>query len=416
METITIPSPADSSAASHDEPAAPLNGRHSHVRSMMRRTGLWLIGGLVIAGAGTLGYSWAFGKTKVLYATAVVERGDVERTVVAAGILQPIKYVDVGAQTSGKLKSLKVKRGDQVEKNQVLAEIDPALADTALTAASATLDNMTSQRSVKQAEFVLAKAQLARNMSLFAKGLISANERDVVQAANDVAAAGVTSLSAQMKQAAAAVETAKANLGYTRITAPMAGEVVSINTLEGQTINANQQAPNILRIADMRTMTVWGQVAEADIARVKPGQDAYFTVLGQKQRWKGQIRQVLPTPELVNNVVFYNVLFDIPNPKRRLNIQMTAQVFIVLAQAKNVLLIPTSIVGNARKGAEIKVQVLKAGGNVEQRAIKIGIKSELMAEVTAGLNEKEQVVLRELTSQARAQGSTRSALSSGKGH
>ena len=355
------------------------------LRALLQRRSLWLIGALLVASAGAFGYHWAFGKAKVVYATAAVERGDVESTVVAAGIVQPIKYVDVGAQTSGKLKSLKVIRGDQVKENQLLAEIDPVLADTALTAANATLENMTSQRSVKQAQLVLAKAQRDRNDELFAELLISANDRDITRAAYDVAFADVASLSAQMKQATAAVDTAKANLGYTKITAPMAGEVVSISLLEGQTLNANQQAPNILRIADISTVTVWAQVSEADIVRVKPGQDVYFTVLGGPRRWNGKVRQILPTPELINNVVFYDVLFDIPNPERELNIQMTAQVFIVLAQAKGVLLIPTAAIGNASEGAEIKVQVLKADGSVELRAIKIGIKSEISAEVTDGL-------------------------------
>jgi macrolide-specific efflux system membrane fusion protein len=191
----------------------------------------------------------------------------------------------------------------------------------------------------------------------------------------------------------------------------MAGEVVSISLLEGQTLNANQQAPNILRIADISTVTVWAQVSEADIIRVKPGQDVYFTVLGSSRRWTGKIRQVLPTPELINNVVFYDVLFDIPNPERELKIQMTAQVFIVLAEAKGVLLIPAAAIGNANERTEIKVRVLKADGSVEPRAIKIGIKSEVLAEVTEGLKEKEQVVIREIT----AQGNTRSALSARKG-
>ena len=96
-------------------------------------------------------------------------------------------------------------------------------------------------------------------------------------------------------------------------------------------------------------MTVWAQVSEADIVRVKVGQDVYFTVLGQPKRWSGKIRQILPTPELINNVVFYDALFDIPNPDRELNIQMTAQVFIVLAQVKNALLIPAAAIGNARQ-------------------------------------------------------------------
>jgi macrolide-specific efflux system membrane fusion protein len=214
-----------------------------------------------------------------------------------------------------------------------------------------------------------------------------------------------------MKQAAAAVDTAKANLGYTKITAPMAGEVVSITMLEGQTLNANQQAPTILRIADLSTMTVWAQVSEADIIRVKVGQDVYFTVLGGPRRWSGKVRQILPSPELINNVVFYDVLFDIPNPERALDIQMTAQVFIVLAQAKGVLLVPAAAIGNAGEGTATTVQVLKADGSVERRAIKIGIKSELSAEVTEGLQEKELVVIRAIAPQG---SSTKSALSGRK--
>jgi membrane fusion protein, macrolide-specific efflux system len=410
METTNI-SPVAKSAAANGQPVTPPTDGHWKSRALLQQRGRWLIGALLVAGAGAFGYHWAFGKAKVVYSTAAVERGDVESTVVAAGILQPVNYVDVGAQTSGKLKSLKVKRGDRVVVDQLLAEIDPVLADTALTAANATLENMTSQRTLKQAQLALAKVVRDRNEELFTQMVISANDRDVTRTNFEVAAADVAALSAQMKQATAAVDTAKANLGYTKITAPMAGEVVSISMLEGQTLNANQQAPNILRIADLSTMTVWAQVSEADIVRVKVGQDVYFTVLGQPRRWNGKIRQILPSPELINNVVFYDALFDIPNPERELDIQMTAQVFIVLAQAKGVLLIPAAAIGNAGEGAETNVQVLKADGTVERRAIKIGIKSEISAEVTGGLKEKEQVVIREIT----APGTKKSALTVRKG-
>ena len=412
MQTTTNSPPPESAATAHDEPAAPPTTRHSALPALLRRRSPWLIGALLLAAASAFAYHLAFGKAKVVYATVAVERGDVESTVVAAGILQPVNYVDVGAQTSGTLKSLKVKRGDQVVAKQLLAEIDPALADTALASANATLENMTAQRALKQAQLVLAKAQRDRNDALFARQLISASDRDVTRANDDAAVADVASLSAQMKQATAAVDTAKANRGYTNITAPIAGEVVSISTLEGQTLNANQQAPTILRIADISTVTVWAQVSEADIVRVKPGQDVYFTVLGSPRRWNGTIRQVLPTPELINAVVFYDVLFDIPNPERELKIQMTAQVFIVLARAKGVLLIPTAAIGNAGEGASINVRVLNANGTVEMRAIKIGIKSELAAEVKAGLKEKERVVIGGIAAQAKQ---TSSALSSRKG-
>jgi macrolide-specific efflux system membrane fusion protein len=381
--------------------AHPTPHKVPHSAALWQRSGLWLVGILLVAVAVAFGYHWAFGKPNAVYTTATVQRGDIESTVVAAGIVQPVKYVDVGAQTSGMLKSLKVQRGDHVEKNQLLAEIDPALADTALTSSNAALASMTSQRAVKQAALVLAKAQQVRSDALFAALVISASDRDVARATYDAALADVASVSAQMRQATAAVDTGKTNVGYTRITAPMAGEVVSITLLEGQTLNANQSAPNILRIADISTVTVWSQVSEADIVDVKPGQSVYFTVLGSTRRWSGKVRQVLPTPELINNVVFYDVLFDIPNPEGELKIQMTAQVFIVLAQAKGVLLVPAAAIGNASEGSVIKVQVLKPDGNVETRTIKIGIKSELSAEVTAGLNEKEQVVINGKTTTAK---------------
>jgi membrane fusion protein, macrolide-specific efflux system len=412
METLHVDTAAKSAATAHDPSATPPADQHLISRALLQRRGLWLIVALVVAGACVLWLFWPFGEAKALYATATVERGNVESTVLAAGIVQPITYVDVGAQTSGTLKSLKVKRGDKVEKGQLLAEIDPVLAATALTAANASLENMTSQRSVKQAQLVLATLQRARNDTLYAHQLISASDRDITRANFDVAFADAASLSAQMKGATASVNTAKANLGYANIKAPMTGEVVSINTLEGQTLNANQQAPNILRIADLDTVTVWAQVSEADIIRVKLGQDVYFTVLGQPRRWNGKIRQILPTPELINNVVFYDVLFDVSNPERALNIQMTAQVFIVLAQAKSVLLIPTAAIGNAREGSETRIQVMKSDGSVELRTIKIGIKSEISTEVTYGLAEKEQVVVREITTPGTA---SKSALTARKG-
>jgi len=414
METNKLQTGKQLSGTKNDDTEISSEAVDSQSTKLAGRRSLWVIGAIIVAaGASLLWYQLFFGKTRATYDTAVVERGDVESTVVAAGILQPVKYVDVGAQTSGKLKSMKVICGDLVTENQLLAEIDPVLAYTALTSSNATLENITSQHSVKQAQLMLTKLQRSRNDELFATQMISAAECDITRANYDVAFADVASLSAQMKQATAAVDTAKANLGYTKITAPMAGEVVSISILEGQTLNANQQAPNILRIADTTKMTVRAQVSEADIVRVKLGQNVYFSVLGQPKSWNGKIRQILPTPELINNVVFYNVLFDIPNPEHELKIQMTAQVFIVLEQAKNALLIPVSAIGNANEGPETKVRVLKPDGSVEQRIIRIGTKSEISAEVINGLKEKEQIVIREITT---AQDNKKGVFGIRKGH
>jgi len=249
----------------------------------------------------------------------------VENNIVAAGVLQPLSYVDVGAQTSGLLKSLKVARGDKVAKGQLLAEIDPILAASALASAQAGHQDLTAQRRVKQAQLALAKLEKIRNDKLLKAGVASVDDRDITKSNYDAAVSTVNSLEAQIKAATSAVDAAKADLGYTNISSPISGEVVSITVLEGQTINDKAAAPNILRIANLDTMTVYAQVSEADIVNAKVGQDVYFTILGTPQRrWVGKVRLILPTPELINNVVFYDVLFDVANPDRVLKIQMTA--------------------------------------------------------------------------------------------
>src|SRR5918996_1164129 len=109
----------------------------------------------------------------------------------------------------------------------------------------------------------------------------------------------------------------------------------------GQTLNANQSAPIVVRIADLSTMTVQSQVSEADVSKLRVGQDVYFTTLGSdSKRWYGKLRQINPTPEVVNNVVLYNALFDVENADRALMTQMTAQVFFVIAQAKDAVIVP----------------------------------------------------------------------------
>jgi len=411
MEKTNTGPETNSSATTEDETTTPVPEPQSKFHTIMSKSYVKWIGAVSIILIGFLLYHWIFGKEKTVYVTTAVTRGNIENTVVAAGIVQPVKYVDVGAQTSGVLKSLKVNRGDQVVKGQLLAEIDAVLAQTAITSAKASLENMTSQHSLKNAQLVLSRLQRTRNDSLYAHHSISASDRDITKANYDVAFADAASLTAQMKQATSAINTANANLGYTKIMAPMDGEVVSISLLEGQTLNANQSAPNILRLADISTVTIWAQVSEADIVRVRPHQDVYFTILGDTRRWNGKVRQILPTPELINNVVFYDVLFDIPNPERELHVQMTAQVFIVLEQAKGVLLIPAAAVGNASEGDRIKVKVQSVDGKIESRMIRIGIKSEIFVEVKSGLKEKELVVIREIKPKAK----TKSALSAKKG-
>ena len=156
------------------------------------------------------------------------------------------------------------------------------------------------------------------------------------------AEAGVNSIKAQIEQTTSTLEGDQVTLGYTKIYAPMAGTVVSVTAKQGQTLNANQSAPVILRVADLSTMTVWTQVSEADVPKLKTGMAAYFTILGApRKRWDGKLRQILPTPENVNNVVLYTALFDVDNKDGDLMTQMTAQVFFVISGAKDAISVPS---------------------------------------------------------------------------
>jgi macrolide-specific efflux system membrane fusion protein len=183
----------------------------------------------------------------------------------------------------------------------------------------------------------------------------------------------------------------------------MAGTVVTQAAKQGQTLNANQSAPIVLRIADLSTMTVQTQVSEADVSRLRIGIPVYFTTLGDaRKRWYGELRQINPTPEVVNNVVLYNALFDVPNPDGALMTQMTAQVFFVVAEAKDAVLVPLSALDRNT------VRVIHEDGSAEQREVKLGARNRVMAQVVSGLAPGERVATSERAPQgARAASAAR---------
>jgi macrolide-specific efflux system membrane fusion protein len=247
----------------------------------------------------------------------------------------------------------------------------------------------------------------------------------------------------------------------------MGGTIVTLTAREGQTLVSSQQAPVILRIADLKTMTVQTQVSEADVPKVRTGMPVYFTTLGQpNRRWQGTARQVLPTPEVVNNVVLYNVLFDVENGDNALKPQMSAQTYFVIAKAENALAVPVAalkpVSGGAAKGARRKaegtsvvseaqaaeqpkatesprgteagadrprrtgerrarpedgkpreraylVQVVNSEGKVEDRRITVGVMNRINAQVLSGLTEGELVVIGTGDSESKAAPRTNNA-------
>jgi len=285
------------------------------------------------------------------YQLVKVQRADIEDLVTATGSLQPLEYVDVGAQVSGQLRKIHVEIGSVVQAGDLLAEIDPTVYRANVDARRAQLKNLRATLVERESQLLLAQQQQARQKGLLSGDATTQEAVQQAEAALRAARAQIEALQAQIEQSESTLRADEANLNYANIYSPMAGVVVSITARQGQTINATQQAPTILRVANLSSMTVQTQVSEADIGQLRPNMDAYFTTLGNRgRRWWGKLRKVEPTPTVTNNVVLYNALFDVVNDQRNLLPQMTAQVFFVAAKAENALVVPASAVTVQRGG------------------------------------------------------------------
>lgn len=355
----------------------------------------WRMAAIVVVLVGVaIGTSYFFGGTETTYKTVLVTRGDIEQSVTALGSLEPKNYVDVGAQVSGTLEKVHVEIGDLVTKGQLLAEVDPTVYESTVAADRASMKDLQAQIKGQQAQLALAQIQNRRNQQLLKNNAVSKDTAETSAAQVKLYAANIEASKAQLEKAQSTLDGDLANLSYTKIYAPMAGTVTSQTTLQGQTLNSRQSAPTILQIADLTTMTVKAQVAEADVSKLKPGMPVYFTTLGMPERkWRSTVRQILPTPETINDVILYNALIDIKNPDKALMTSMTAQVFFVLGEATDVPLVPVTALKPAQNGDEKSYRVsVMEGGSPKTRIVKIGLQNRLSAQVLSGLKVGDEVV------------------------
>ncbi len=355
--------------------------------------------------------------------TATVTRADLEDTITATGTLQPKQFVDVGTQVSGQLRQVLVEVGSEVSERQLLAEIDPSVYLSKVDADRAQLSNQAAQLNDRQAQLALAELQLKRQQAMIKDEATTVEALQMAEASALSARAQVASMRAQMQQTNSTLRGDQANLSYTKIYAPMAGTVVSLAVKPGQTLNANQQAPVVLRIADLSVMTVQAQVSEADVPKLAIGMEVYFTTLGGgNRRYYSKLRQIPPTPAVLNNVVLYDALFDIANERKVLMTQMTAQVFFVLASARQVLQVPLTALhpatgadgasgrsagGGGQRDRAVRsddpraqfrnghatVSVIDANGRVSERPVEVGVMTRVAAEIVKGLAEGDRVVI-----------------------
>ena len=344
--------------------------------------------------------------------TVTVTRGSIENSVTALGTLQPRRYVDVGAQASGQIRKIHVEAGDQVQEGQLLVEIDPSTQKAKLDASRYAIENLKAQLQEQKAQHGLARQKHQRQQRLAAGN--ATREEDVQTAKAELSAtqARVDMFQAQILQAQASLRSDEAELGYTRIYAPMTGTVVAVDARVGQTLNAQQQTPLILRIAKLSPMTVWAEVSEADIGHVKPGMTAYFTTLsGGNRRWTSTVRQILPIPPKPLNetqgsgspnstsksgsgrVVLYTVLLDVDNSDNALMAEMTTQVFFVASQVKDALTAPVAALSGTANANQQIAQVVGKNGRIEQRQVQVGISDRLRVQVLDGLNEGDQLLI-----------------------
>ncbi len=329
-----------------------------------------------------------------------IEIGSIQSVVTAQGTLEPKDYVDVGAQVSGEVIKMHVEIGDSVKIGDLIAEIDPDVYEAQVKSSKAQLKILDAQKTEQQALVMQAERKYKRNKTLYADRAVSLEVMEDAEIDMDVSRAKLLALVAQIEQAESAMDEDITNLNYTKIYAPMDGTVVDQSVEEGETINANQTTPTIVQIANLDIMTAKAEVAEADIMKLSKGTSMYFTTLGSgERRWEGKTRQILPTPEEINDVVLYNVLADVSNDDYVLLPGMTTQMFFVLASEYDVPLIPVSALGkplkeqNTDNSKAFEINVLGPTGN-ELRVVHVGLMDRSMAAVLNGIDVGESVLLK----------------------
>lgn len=373
----------------------------------MKKRFFILLGLLVAAGVAYYFFS-NNSKQETTYLTESVTRGNVEKTVVASGSVESVNEVDVGAQASGKITKLYVKLGQEIKKGEMIADIDSTTQINTLNTKKAALVSYQAQLKAKKTAYDVALSSYNRLSKLYTQKATSLDSVNTAKSTLDNAKAEMEAVEANIKQAEIEVNTAETNVGYTKITAPMDGTVISVPVSEGQTVNANQTTPTIVTIADLSKMKIKPEISEGDITKVKAGQEVSFTILSDSQTvYHSVIDSVDPantttsdssstsslssSSSSTTSAIYYyaNVLID--NPDRTLRIGMTTENNIKIANAKDVLFVSNMAI--QKRDGKSFVNVLNDKNQPEPREVEIGVQNDFKTEIKSGLNEGEKVIV-----------------------
>lgn len=358
---------------------------------------------VILALAGGAYYRFSSSGEQISYITRKARLGTMVDSVLATGTLEPSRLVSVGAQVSGQIQTIYVSLGDHVSKGQVLAEIDPSTQLNAISDAKSNVANLKAQMAAQEAELKKSELALARQERLRKANATTAEALEAARSLVSVNRADLVALGARLDQAVIAEDTARIDLDYTKITAPMDGTVISIPVKAGQTVNAVQSAPTIVKLADLDTMTVRAEVSEADIVRIRPGQKVHFSILGEPDhRYETTVRSIEPAPrgidttdrlENTNNAIYYDALFDIANPDGLLRTWMTVEATIVTRTVENALIIPSAALNGPDEEGKYTVKTLTPEGKVEEVPVEVGINTNLETQIRSGLSEGQSVII-----------------------
>jgi len=348
---------------------------------------------------------------KVEFITKKAKKGSFSKKVDATGEIFATELIDVGAQVSGQIKKLYVKLGDQVKKGDMIASIDSSTQQNSIDNKEAQLAIYKAQLESAKVALNIAKTQFDRENALFAKNATSKQEFESAKNTYSANSAKIKELEAQIKQTNIELSTAKINLGYTKITAPRDGTVVSVQVEEGQTVNANQTTPTIVNIADLSHVKMKMQIAEGDITKIKVGTPVEYSILSEPtKKFQTTVSSIDPglttlsdgsygssssskssysSSSSSSSAVYYYAQSIVDNKDGILRIGMTTQNELLIANVEDAIIVPSIGIKKDENGTF--VYVLKDGKPVKT-AVKTGIKDNLDTQIISGINEKDEII------------------------
>ncbi len=348
---------------------------------------------------------------KVEFITKKAKKGSFSKKVDATGEIFATELIDVGAQVSGQIKKLYVKLGDQVKKGDMIASIDSSTQQNSIDNKEAQLAIYKAQLESAKVALNIAKTQFDRENALFSKNATSKQEFESAKNTYSANSAKIKELEAQIKQTNIELSTAKINLGYTKITAPRDGTVVSVQVEEGQTVNANQTTPTIVNIADLSRVKMKMQIAEGDITKIKVGTPVEYSILSEPtKKFQTTVSSIDPglttlsdgnygssssskssysSSSSSSSAVYYYAQSIVDNKDGILRIGMTTQNELLIANVKDAIIVPSIGIKKDENGTF--VYVLKDGKPVKT-AVKTGIKDNLDTQIISGINEGDEII------------------------